>query len=34
VLGPVLGALVAAPLYFLIYAAPGKKAEGGLEPIG
>jgi hypothetical protein len=30
----VLGALVAALLYFLIYVAPGKKAEGGLEPIG
>lgn len=28
------GALVAALLYFLIYVAPGKKAEGGLEPIG
>jgi glycerol uptake facilitator-like aquaporin len=34
VLGPVLGALVAALLYFLIYVAPGRKAEGGLEPIG
>jgi MIP family channel proteins len=34
VLGPVLGALVAALLYFVVFMAPGKKAPGGLEPIG
>ena len=34
VVGPVLGALVAAFLYFAIFVAPGKKEIGGAEPVG
>jgi MIP family channel proteins len=34
VVGPVVGALVAALLYFQIFIAPGKKGVGGVEPVG
>jgi MIP family channel proteins len=34
VLAPVVGALVAAFLYFQIFLAPGKKGVGGVEPVG
>jgi MIP family channel proteins len=34
VVGPVVGALVAAILYFQIFIAPGKKGVGGVEPVG
>jgi MIP family channel proteins len=34
VIGPVVGALVAAFLYFQIFIAPGKKGVGGAEPVG
>jgi MIP family channel proteins len=34
VVGPVVGALVAAFLYFQIFIAPGKKGVGGVEPVG
>jgi MIP family channel proteins len=34
VLGPLVGALVAAFLYFQIFIAPGKKGLGGAEPVG
>ena len=34
VVGPVLGALVAAVLYFQIFIAPGRKGVGGTEPVG
>jgi MIP family channel proteins len=34
VVGPVVGALVAAVLYFYIFIAPGKKGIGGVEPVG
>jgi MIP family channel proteins len=34
VAGPVVGALVAAVLYFYIFIAPGKKGVGGVEPVG
>jgi glycerol uptake facilitator protein len=34
VVGPCVGALVAAILYFAIFIAPGKRGVGGLEPIG
>ncbi len=34
VLGPVVGGLVAAFLYFQIFVAPGKKGIGGAEPVG
>jgi MIP family channel proteins len=34
VVGPVVGALVAAVLYFYIFIAPGKKGVGGVEPVG
>jgi MIP family channel proteins len=34
VVGPVVGALVAAILYFYIFIAPGKKGVGGVEPVG
>ncbi|HEV2874834.1 MAG TPA: aquaporin [Thermoleophilaceae bacterium] len=34
VVGPVVGALVAAFLYFQIFIAPGKKGVGGAEPVG
>jgi glycerol uptake facilitator len=34
VVAPVVGALVAAFLYFGIFIAPGKKGVGGVEPVG
>jgi MIP family channel proteins len=34
VVAPVVGALVAAFLYFQIFIAPGKKGIGGAEPVG
>jgi MIP family channel proteins len=34
VVGPTVGALVAAFLYFQIFVAPGKKGVGGAEPVG
>jgi MIP family channel proteins len=34
VVGPVVGGLVAAFLYFQIFIAPGKKGIGGAEPVG
>jgi MIP family channel proteins len=34
VVGPLVGALVAAFLYFQIFIAPGKKGVGGAEPVG
>jgi MIP family channel proteins len=34
VVGPAVGALVAALLYFQIFIAPGKKGIGGVEPVG
>jgi MIP family channel proteins len=34
VLAPVVGALVAALIYFQIFIAPGKKGVGGVEPVG
>jgi MIP family channel proteins len=34
VVGPLVGALVAAFLYFQIFIAPGKKGIGGAEPVG
>ncbi|MGH2761785.1 MAG: MIP/aquaporin family protein [Thermoleophilaceae bacterium] len=34
VLAPVVGALVAALLYFQIFVTPGKKGVGGAEPVG
>jgi glycerol uptake facilitator protein len=34
VVGPCVGALIAAILYFAIFIAPGKRGVGGLEPIG
>jgi glycerol uptake facilitator protein len=34
VVGPVVGGLVAAFVYFLIFVAPGKKGVGGVEPVG
>jgi MIP family channel proteins len=34
VVAPVVGALVAAFLYFQIFIAPGKKGVGGVEPVG
>jgi MIP family channel proteins len=34
VLGPAVGALAAAVLYFQIFVAPGKKGVGGVEPVG
>ena len=34
VLAPILGALAAAVAYFNLYVAPGKKGEGGFEPVG
>jgi MIP family channel proteins len=34
VVGPAVGALVAAFLYFQIFIAPGKKGIGGAEPVG
>jgi MIP family channel proteins len=34
VLAPVLGAILAAVLYFNLVIAPGKKGAGGMEPVG
>jgi MIP family channel proteins len=34
VLGPVVGALLAAFIYFYMFILPGKKAPGGMEPVG
>jgi MIP family channel proteins len=34
VVGPVVGALVAAFIFFQIFIAPGKKGLGGAEPVG
>jgi MIP family channel proteins len=34
VVGPLVGALLAAFLYFQIFIAPGKKGVGGVEPVG
>jgi MIP family channel proteins len=34
VLGPVLGALLAATVYFNLFIAPGKREPGGMEPVG
>jgi MIP family channel proteins len=34
VLAPVIGAVLAAVVYFNLYVAPGKKGEGGLGPVG
>jgi MIP family channel proteins len=34
VVGPVVGGLVAAFVYFVIFVAPGKKGVGGVEPVG
>jgi MIP family channel proteins len=34
VVAPVVGALLAAFLYFQIFIAPGKKGVGGVEPVG
>jgi glycerol uptake facilitator-like aquaporin len=34
VAGPVIGALVAAVLYFVIIETPGKREPGGIEPVG
>jgi MIP family channel proteins len=34
VAGPVIGALVAVVLYFVIIETPGKRAVGGAEPVG
>ncbi len=34
ILAPVIGAVLAAVAYFNLYIAPGKKGEGGMEPVG
>jgi glycerol uptake facilitator protein len=34
VLGPVIGAALAAAVYFYLFVLPGKKGEGGMEPVG
>ena len=34
VLAPVIGALVAGSLYFVLVIAPGKRGVGGVEPVG
>lgn len=34
VLAPVVGAVIAAVLYFRLYVTPGKKGAGGMEPVG
>jgi glycerol uptake facilitator-like aquaporin len=34
VIGPLVGALVAAVLYFYVFVQPGKKGEAGMEPVG
>ena len=34
VLGPIIGALLAAGAYFYMFIQPGKKEPGGMEPVG
>ena len=34
VVAPVVGALLAGVVYFNLYIAPGRKGEGGMEPVG
>jgi glycerol uptake facilitator protein len=34
VLGPVVGALLAASIYFYLFILPGRKGPGGMEPVG
>jgi glycerol uptake facilitator-like aquaporin len=34
VLGPVIGAVLAALVYFWVFIQPGKKGPGGMEPVG
>lgn len=34
VLGPIIGALLAAGVYFYVFILPGKKGPGGMEPVG
>ena len=34
VLGPLVGALLAASLYFYLFILPGRKGAGGMEPVG
>jgi glycerol uptake facilitator-like aquaporin len=34
VLGPIVGALLAAFVYFQMFILPGKKGDEGLEPVG
>jgi glycerol uptake facilitator protein len=34
VLGPVVGALLAASVYFYLFILPGRKGPGGMEPVG
>ena len=34
VLGPLVGALLAAGLYFYLFILPGRRAPGGMEPVG
>ena len=34
VLAPVIGALLAAVIYFNLFIAPGRKEEGGMQPVG
>ena len=34
VAGPVVGALVAGLIYYLVFLTPGKKGVGGVEPVG
>lgn len=33
-LGPIIGALLAAGLYFYLFILPGQKGPGGMEPVG
>lgn len=33
-LGPIIGALLAAGLYFYLFILPGQKGRGGMEPVG
>ncbi len=34
VLAPVIGALLAAVIYFNLFIAPGRKEPGGMQPVG
>jgi glycerol uptake facilitator protein len=34
VLGPLVGALLAASIYFYLFILPGRRAPGGMEPVG